>query len=132
MHWPDTRRAKLVASRSAFSMATRSTSRGKSITGKSATWSKTQRGRLPASNRSKTGSRSLPDRGFSVQTPLEIDSQGMAGTPALKSAIAAHVSELEQRYGRVTACRVVLKAPSAHHHSGGLYEVNIHLSLPQG
>jgi len=67
-----------------------------------------------------------------MQTPLEIDFQGMAGTPALKSTIASHVSELEQRYGRVTACRVVLKAPSAHHHSGGLYEVNIHLSLPQG
>jgi len=67
-----------------------------------------------------------------MHTPLEIDFQEMESTPALKSTIASHVMELEHRYGRVTACRVVLKAPSGRHHIGGLYEVNIHLSLPQG
>jgi len=67
-----------------------------------------------------------------VQTPLEIDFQGMVGTPNIHDAITKHVAELEQRYGRVTACRVVLKGPGGHHHMGGLYEVHIRLALPDG
>ena len=67
-----------------------------------------------------------------MQTPVEIDFQGMTGNPEIQDVIAGHVAELEQRYGRVTACRVVLKAPGGHHHTGGLYEVNIRLALPNG
>ena len=48
-----------------------------------------------------------------MQTPLEIDFQGMAGTVATHDAVTKHVAELEQRFGRVTACRVVLKGPAA-------------------
>lgn len=67
-----------------------------------------------------------------MQTPVEIDVQGMAATPAVRDAIAKHVNELEDRYGRITACRVVLKGPGGHHQTGGLYEVNIRLALPEG
>lgn len=67
-----------------------------------------------------------------MQTPPEIEFQGMAGTPEIEEAIAKHVAELEQRWGRVTACRVVLKAPGHHHRKGGLYEVHIRLALPDG
>ena len=67
-----------------------------------------------------------------MQTPVELDFQGMAGTPEIRSSIEKHVAELEQRYGRVTTCRVVLKGPGGHHHTGGLYEINIRLALPNG
>jgi ribosome-associated translation inhibitor RaiA len=67
-----------------------------------------------------------------MQTPIEIDFQGMDARPDIRSTIAAQVSELEQQYGRATACRVVLKAPGGHHRTGGLYEVNIRLALPNG
>lgn len=67
-----------------------------------------------------------------MQTPLEIDFQGITGTPDIQAAIEAHVAGLEDRFGRVTACRIVLKGPGAHHHAGGLYEVNIRLALPDG
>ena len=67
-----------------------------------------------------------------MQTPVEIDFQGMSGTPEIHASIEKHVAELEQRYGRVTACRVVLKGPGGHHRTGGLYEVNIRLALPNG
>ncbi len=67
-----------------------------------------------------------------MQTPPEIEFQGMAATPAIEAAIARHVAQLEERWGRVTACRVVLKAPSQHHRTGGLYEVHIRLALPDG
>ena len=67
-----------------------------------------------------------------MQTPIEIDFQGMDATPYVRTAITEHVAELERRCGRITACRVVLKAPGGHHRTGGLYEVNIRLALPDG
>src|SRR5450830_1243672 len=67
-----------------------------------------------------------------MQTPVEIEYQGMQARPQIQAALAKHIADLEQRFGRVTACRVVLKAPGGHHRTGGLYEVNIRLSLPDG
>ena len=67
-----------------------------------------------------------------MQTPVEIDFQGMDARLDIQAAITKHVAKLEQRSGRVTACRVVLKGPGGHHRKGGLYEVNIRLALPDG
>jgi len=66
-----------------------------------------------------------------METPVEIDFQGMAAQPQVRSAIDKHMSELEERFGRITAGRVVVKAPGGHHHIG-LYEINIRLALPDG
>jgi cold shock CspA family protein len=67
-----------------------------------------------------------------MQTPVEIDYQGMSARPELQASIEQHVAELEERFGRVTACRVVVKAPGGHHQTGGLFEINIRLALPNG
>jgi cold shock CspA family protein len=67
-----------------------------------------------------------------MQTPAEIDFQGMTARPDIQAAIDTQLARLEERFGRVTACRVVLRAPSGHHQTGGLYEVNIRLALPDG
>ena len=67
-----------------------------------------------------------------MQTPVEIDFQGMTSTPKIQAAIEAQVARLEERFGRATACRVVLKGPSERRQTGGLYEVNIRLALPDG
>jgi ribosome-associated translation inhibitor RaiA len=67
-----------------------------------------------------------------MQTPVEIDFQDMTASAAIETAVARHVADLEQRYGRATSCRVVLKGPGGRHHTGGLYEVNILLALPNG
>jgi hypothetical protein len=69
---------------------------------------------------------------WTMETPPEIQFQGMQGTPQIEEMIAAHIAELDQRFDRITACRVVVKAPSAHHREGGLYEVHIRLVLPEG
>ena len=66
-----------------------------------------------------------------MQTPVEIDFQDTDGKPEIRASIEQHVAQLEQRYGRVMACRVVLQGPGGHHRTGGLYEVNIRLSLPK-
>jgi cold shock CspA family protein/ribosome-associated translation inhibitor RaiA len=67
-----------------------------------------------------------------MQTPPQIQFQGMSATPKIQDTIEKHVADLEERCGRLTACRVVLKAPGEHHRKGGLYEVHIRLALPDG
>jgi cold shock CspA family protein/ribosome-associated translation inhibitor RaiA len=67
-----------------------------------------------------------------MQTPPEIEFQGMTGTPEIQDTIEKHVAELKHRWGRITACRVVLKGAGRHHRKGGLYEVHIRLALPDG
>ena len=66
-----------------------------------------------------------------METSAEIDFQGMHATPQLQTSIEEHVAKLEERCGRVTACRVVVKGPVAHHRTG-LYEINIRIALPDG
>jgi cold shock CspA family protein/ribosome-associated translation inhibitor RaiA len=67
-----------------------------------------------------------------MQMPVDMDFQGMNANDALRASIVDHVAKLERLFGRMTACRVAVKAPSERHLNGGLYEVAIHLLLPQG
>src|SRR3974390_511670 len=66
-----------------------------------------------------------------METPVEIDFQGMPAQPSIRDAIAKHIDELERRFGRIPAGRVVLKAPGTHHHIG-IYQINIRWALPDG
>jgi len=67
-----------------------------------------------------------------MQTPVELEFQEMVASPVIEELIASHVKKLEQRYGRITACRIVVKGPGNRHQTGGLYEINIRLALPDG
>jgi ribosome-associated translation inhibitor RaiA len=67
-----------------------------------------------------------------METPLQIDIQNIEAKDQIHAAITKHVAQLDERSGRITAGRVVVKAPSGHHRTGGLYEITIHLSLPEG
>lgn len=67
-----------------------------------------------------------------METPVKIDSHGVEISPALRESLNEHVDELETRYGRITSCRVVVTGPGQKHRTGGLYDVRIHLSLPDG
>jgi cold shock CspA family protein len=67
-----------------------------------------------------------------METLPQIDFQGMEPSADLRARIEEHIARLEDRYGRITACRVVVKAPGSRHHTGGLYEFHIRLVLPDG
>lgn len=67
-----------------------------------------------------------------MQNAVQIDFQGMEPRESLRAVIFEHIAGLEDRFGRITAGRVLLKAPGQHHRSGGLYEVHIKLALPDG
>jgi len=66
-----------------------------------------------------------------MQSPVRTDFKGIEKKQELRDAIMAQVNELESRFGRITACRVMLKGPGAHHKHGS-YEIHIRLSLPNG
>jgi ribosome-associated translation inhibitor RaiA len=67
-----------------------------------------------------------------MQTPVEIDFHGLKANERLRTCVTKNITTLERRFGRITACRVVIKAPSERHRTGSACEVAIRLSLPQG
>ena len=56
----------------------------------------------------------------------------MEPIPESRARVLERIAHIEERYGRITAFRVVVKAPGAHHRTSGHYEVNIHMALPDG
>jgi cold shock CspA family protein/ribosome-associated translation inhibitor RaiA len=67
-----------------------------------------------------------------METPVEIDFRGIEVSPVIRGKLEAHVAELETRFGRITACRVVIAGPGQRHRVGGPYGVSVHLTLPNG
>lgn len=67
-----------------------------------------------------------------MQTPAQIEIEGVKKTPEILAAIDKHILELENRFGRVTVCRVVVKGPGDRHKTGGQHQVSIRLALPDG
>lgn len=67
-----------------------------------------------------------------MQAPVEVEFQEMVASPAIQQLVEEHVRKLEQRYGRITACRIVVKGPGHRHQTGGLYDINIRMALPDG
>jgi ribosome-associated translation inhibitor RaiA len=67
-----------------------------------------------------------------VQTPLQLDAQGPTLTQNAWAVIRANLSKLENRFGKLTACRLVIRPPSSRQRLGSRFAVSIHLSLPNG
>ena len=67
-----------------------------------------------------------------MESAVRISFQGIKETESDRASIAAHVADLEQRFGRITACHVTVTAPGEHHREGGNFLVHIRLALPGG
>jgi hypothetical protein len=67
-----------------------------------------------------------------METAPRIEFDGLERPEKVREDVAGYVAGLENRFGRITACHVVVRSPGEHHRSGGLYEVNIRLALPDG
>jgi cold shock CspA family protein len=65
-----------------------------------------------------------------MEVAPQIDFQGTDPSPAVRDDILRHIKGLEDKFGRITSCRVVVKAPGHHHREGAPFEINIWLSLP--
>ena len=65
-----------------------------------------------------------------METPLELEIKGLEPSANLRQMIDDNITKLERRYGRITACRVAIHAPDAHHRMGEPYVVTVRLALP--
>ena len=65
-----------------------------------------------------------------METPLQIELDGVKSSDYLKELIESNLAKIEKRFGRATACRVVVHAPNAHHQSGKPFEISIRIALP--
>ncbi len=65
-----------------------------------------------------------------MQIPLHLEVEGFEPSDHLRRLIDDNIAKLERRFGRITAARIAIYAPDAHHRMGEPYFVSINLSLP--
>jgi cold shock CspA family protein/ribosome-associated translation inhibitor RaiA len=65
-----------------------------------------------------------------METPAEIEFVGIEPDESVQAEIGRHIAQLEKRFGRITSCRLVVRAPGEHHKNGSRYEIKIFLALP--
>ncbi|MBV8976614.1 MAG: HPF/RaiA family ribosome-associated protein [Alphaproteobacteria bacterium] len=67
-----------------------------------------------------------------METPLQLELQGVPATDHVRTLIERNLSKIEKRFGRATACRIVVRAPGHHHKNGEPYAVGVRIALPAG
>lgn len=65
-----------------------------------------------------------------METPLQLEIEGFVPSTHLRELIESQMTKLERHYGRMTACRVAIRAPDAHHKFGEPYFVTVRIALP--
>jgi len=67
---------------------------------------------------------------MSMQTPVEITFRSFPPSAAVERAIHRWVDRLEQVFGRITSCRVVIEVPHRHVGQGRTFHVRVDLAVP--
>lgn len=65
-----------------------------------------------------------------MQEPVRIAFRNMEAPIGMEDDIRARVGQLEQFFGRITACSVVVEARHRRHRQGKLYHVRLELTVP--
>jgi cold shock CspA family protein/ribosome-associated translation inhibitor RaiA len=65
-----------------------------------------------------------------MDRPLEISFHNMDVSPTLEAEIRGNVERLEQRYGRLVGCRVVVERLHNRHRTGNVFDVHVIMSVP--
>lgn len=65
-----------------------------------------------------------------MDIPLQVSFRNMDRSEAVEARVREKAGKLEQYYGHLTSCRVVVEAPQRRHHKGNLFHVRIELGLP--
>lgn len=66
-----------------------------------------------------------------MESPLQLELHGVRSSDHVHGLIEKNLSKIEKRFGRATACRVVVRAPT-HHKNGEPFDVSVHIALPAG
>lgn len=67
-----------------------------------------------------------------MQVEPQIAYEGFDPAEHVRSRVSSEIERLEKFFGNATACRVTVKAASGRRHQGDLYEVSVHVALPDG
>ena len=65
-----------------------------------------------------------------MQIQTQITFRKMAPSPAVETHIRERIAELEQFFGRIIGCRVVVEASTRRHRQGNIYHLAINLTVP--
>ena len=64
--------------------------------------------------------------------PVQITFRNMPPSSAVAARVQEEAEKLDEFYGRITSCRVIIEAPHRHHKWGEQFHVRIELGVPQG
>ena len=65
-----------------------------------------------------------------MQESLQISYREVTPSPAIEDAIRERAGKLDELYGRITGCRVLVESPHRHHHQGRLFHVRVEVTVP--
>ena len=65
-----------------------------------------------------------------MQVPVQLSFHGCDHSDAAETEIQAYVAKIEDHYGRITTCRIVVELPHKSQSQGKLFHINIDMSLP--
>jgi len=65
-----------------------------------------------------------------MQLPLQITFRNLERSEAIAAKIEERASKLEQYYGGIVGCRVVVEAAHKHHRTGNHYHVRVDVTVP--
>lgn len=65
-----------------------------------------------------------------MKTPLQITFRDIPHSDALETHIREKAQKLEQIFGDIISCRVVVEQPAKHHQQGKPFNVRIDLGVP--
>jgi len=67
---------------------------------------------------------------MTMETPLEITFRNLDHSDAVEARVREKAAKLEQVYGRITSCRVMIEALNRQHTKGNLFHVTIEVGVP--
>lgn len=65
-----------------------------------------------------------------MQTPLQITIRDISHSEALETYIRDKARKLDEFFGRIISCRVVVEMPHKHHHQGKHFNARIDIGVP--
>ena len=65
-----------------------------------------------------------------MEMPLIITFHDLDKSEAVEAKIRERVERLEQRFGRIISCNVIVAAPNRRHRKGNLYSCHVDVSIP--
>lgn len=67
-----------------------------------------------------------------MQLPLQVVCRGFACSASIDAKVRTRVDKLEELFGNITSCRVMIESPHHHQHKGNTYRVSIDVTVPHG